>query len=171
VFWRILVEELLDSMDLEGFTAKAVSAHKPTLTGHFSTLPGVIITIGPPIPEFPSKQFTPQRISYACSIDFTPSAVHTVSHGGIFPPLGAPPIAKSLGTTITVLGDSVVAPDTKFNLVSRPDWKHNKDTGKVTGLIFDRFGDERFLLLNGEGKEKWFNGKKHAENLLRYAWE
>jgi hypothetical protein len=159
-------------LDLEGFTPNAVSAHKPTITGYFSTLPDVIITTGLSTPEFPSKQFTPQRIQYACSIDFTSSAVHTVSNGGVFPPLGAPLVAKSLGATITVFGDSVVAPDTKFNLVSGPDWKHNEDIGKVAGLIFDRFGDfEGFLLLNEEGKEKWFNGEKYAENLLRYAWE
>ena len=157
---------------LEGFTPNAVGSHKPTLTGHFSALSNVNITIGPPTPEFPAKQFTPQRIFYTCSIDFTKPAIHTTAHGGVFPVLGDHPFTEALGATITILADTLVAPDAKFKLVSGPDWKGHEDTGKVTGLIYDRFGYfDGFLLLNEQGKEKWFPGEKNAEELLRFAWE
>jgi Pro-kumamolisin, activation domain len=157
---------------LEGFTPNAVGSHRPTLTGPFSTLPNVSVTVGPPVPEFPLKHFTPQNISYACSIDFTKPAIHTLAHGGVFPQFGEPPILETLGATITLLGDTVLAADTIFKLVSGPDWHKHEDTGKVTGLIYDRFGYfDGFLLMTKEGKEKWFGSEKNAENLIRFAWE
>jgi hypothetical protein len=49
----------------------------------------------------------------------------------------------------------------------------NDNTGKVTGLIYDRFGDfEGFHLLTEEGKEEEFWSKeKNIEHLIRFAWE
>jgi hypothetical protein len=46
-------------------------------------------------------------------------------------------------------------------------------TGKVIGLIYDRFGDfEGFLLMTDGGKEKKFRNKeKNIESLIRFAWE
>jgi hypothetical protein len=158
---------------LEGFTPNAVGAHKPTLTGPFSSLSGVNITIGPPEPEFPTKAFTPQRISYTCSVDFTNPAIHTKAHGGVFPSHGDPPITESLGATITVLGDTVVAHKTEFKLVTGPDhWNGHEETGEVAGLIYNRFGYfDGFLLRSENGKEEWFKGDKGSENILRFAWE
>jgi hypothetical protein len=160
---------------LSGFTPNAVGTLKPTIHGPFATLPGVNITVGMPTPEFPSKQFTPQRISYTCSIKFNPSAIHTLSHGGVFPAFGDPPLRRHLSAKIHLLGDTVTAHETSINLVSGPDpfFKHHGDTGKVTGLIYDRFGDfEGFLLSTEEGKEKLFrNNERNFENLIRFVWE
>jgi len=45
-------------------------------------------------------------------------------------------------------------------------------TGKVAGIIYDRFGDfEGFLLLTECGEERTFRGREHAvERLVRIAW-
>ena len=76
-----------------------------------------------------------------------------------------------LGAKITVLGETLVAADAKLKLFTGPDWK-NENTGRISGLIYDRFGYfDGFLLVNEEGKEKWFAGEKNAETLLRFAWE
>ena len=157
---------------LEGFTPNAVGTQKPKLTGAFSTLTGVNITVGPPTPQFPGKIFTPQRISYTCSIDFSTSAIHTVSNGGVFPGFGDPPIHKHLDAEIKLLGETVKAKNTLFKLASGFGFKGHEDTGEVTGLIYDRFGYfDGFLLVTERGAEKWFKGEKNAETLLRFAWE
>jgi len=54
-----------------------------------------------------------------------------------------------------------------------PIAKHHDNTGKVTGLVYDRFGDfEGFHLLTEEGKEEEFWSKeKDMEGLIRFAWE
>jgi hypothetical protein len=45
-------------------------------------------------------------------------------------------------------------------------------TGKVVGLVHDRFGDfERFLLLTEQGREESFRSREHAiERLVTRAW-
>jgi hypothetical protein len=45
-------------------------------------------------------------------------------------------------------------------------------TGKVSGIIYDRFGDfEGFFLFTEEGHEKWFRGREHEiEDLVHRAW-
>ena len=156
---------------LEGFTPNAVGTQQPTLDGPFSVLNGVKITVGPPTPDIPSKPFTPQRISYTCGISFDTSAIHTNTTGGIFPSHGEQPIRKSLGAKISILGKTLIAHKTEFKLET--DYEGHEITGKVTGLIYDRFGDyEGFLLFTETGKEKIFrNGEKNAEGLLRMAWE
>jgi hypothetical protein len=45
-------------------------------------------------------------------------------------------------------------------------------TGKIIGIIYDRFGDfEGFVLLTEEGEERVFRGREHeVEELVREAW-
>jgi len=52
------------------------------------------------------------------------------------------------------------------------DGKHLEFTGKVIGLIHDRFGDfEAFILLTEGGEERRFRSREHSiERLVRGAW-
>ncbi len=44
-------------------------------------------------------------------------------------------------------------------------------TGKINGLIFDRFGDfEGFLLATEDGERKFFSREKEVEELAERAW-
>ncbi len=45
-------------------------------------------------------------------------------------------------------------------------------TGKVNGVIYDRFGDfEGFLMMSEEGQERAFRSREHEiESLVRFAW-
>ena len=44
-------------------------------------------------------------------------------------------------------------------------------TGKIAGLIFDRFGDfEGFVLDTEDGDRKFFSREKHIEELAERAW-
>jgi hypothetical protein len=50
----------------------------------------------------------------------------------------------------------------------RPGWEQ---TGKIAGLIFDRFGDfEGFVLDIEEGERKFFSREKEMEELAERAW-
>jgi len=156
---------------LEGFTPNAVGSQRPTLNGPFAALNGVTIIVGPPTPETASKPFSPQRITYTCGISFATNAVHTLAHGGIFPDPGEHPIVEFLAASINVLGETLVAHKTEFTLGFHG--KEEEFTGKITGIVYDRFGDFKGFLLSTEpGKEKMFrNGEKGAEEVVRLAWE
>lgn len=156
---------------LEGFTPNAVGTNKPTLDGPFAALTGVVITVGPPTPENSAKVFTPQRISYTCSINFDISAIQTIANGGVFPAFGDPPIKERVGAKIDILGETLIAREAVFTLGS--GGKEHEHTGKINGLIYNRFGDfEGFLLLTQNGKEEVFhNGGENVESLVRFAWE
>jgi hypothetical protein len=54
-----------------------------------------------------------------------------------------------------------------------PPAKTFDDTGKVTGLVYDRFGDfEGFLLLTEHGEERSFRSREsEIEALVRFAWQ
>jgi hypothetical protein len=69
-----------------------------------------------------------------------------------------------------------IPPSPKGNPVGKdgghPGGERTQFTGKVSGLIYDRFGDfEGFSLLTEEGYEKVFRGWERAsEELVRRAW-
>ena len=48
----------------------------------------------------------------------------------------------------------------------------HRQTGKVNGMVYDRFGDfEGFHLLTEEGRERvYFSREREIEELVRYAW-
>jgi hypothetical protein len=49
--------------------------------------------------------------------------------------------------------------------------KQNAYTGKISGLIFDRFGDfEGFLLDTEDGERKYFSRERDLANLAERAW-
>jgi Pro-kumamolisin, activation domain len=95
---------------LEGFTpvaAQGIAA--PTVSGVFSTLAGVTITVGAAQPELPSQPSTPQRILYPCSVDFAASTMSSVASGGIFPAPGASAFSLPLTALISIGGQLLAA--------------------------------------------------------------
>jgi hypothetical protein len=59
--------------------------------------------------------------------------------------------------------------------VPRPEVRRHEDlsyTGKVSGVIYDRFGDfDGFTIRLESGHERFFRGREHAiEELIRTAW-
>jgi hypothetical protein len=89
---------------LEGFTFTAAKNIKPTVSGAFSALSGVNITVGAATAEINALPDTPQRVLYPCSISFAASAINTVANGGIFPAPGATPFSLPLSALMTIGG-------------------------------------------------------------------
>ena len=62
-------------------------------------------------------------------------------------------------------------PPAKHPAPGKPHREH-RHTGKVNGVVYDRFGDfEGFHLLTEEGRERiYFSREDEIEDLVRYAW-
>jgi hypothetical protein len=56
--------------------------------------------------------------------------------------------------------------------VPKPSERPHEHTGKVNGLVYDRFGDFRgFYLLTEDGHERHYkSGEGEIEALARFAW-
>jgi pro-kumamolisin-like protein len=106
---------------LEGFTPTAAQGiAPPSVTGAFSALGGVTISVGAAQPEIASQPNTPQRILYPCTIDFASSTMQTVGGGGIFPAPGASAFSLPLTALITI-GGQLLGAATVFELVAGAD--------------------------------------------------
>ncbi len=88
---------------LEGFTPNAVKAAniKPKVTASFTQ---IAVNVGAPSFEIATLLDTPQRVFFPCTVDFTPSAVKSLSSGGIFPNPGSPPVP----TTVPLISSSII---------------------------------------------------------------
>ena len=73
-----------------------------------------------------------------------------------------------------LLGDTTARRQPGTGPGSGPGKSHHEreETGKVTGVIYDRFGDfEGFHLLTEHGHERtYFSHQAEIETLARYAW-
>ena len=119
---------------LEGFTPTAAAGITPTVTGAFTALSGVTVSVGTARPEIPSQPSTPQRILYLCSVAFAPGAVKTVAQGGVFPAPGAGPFELPLTALMTV-GGQIFAAATVFELVAGAD-PHFSNFNTQFGNVF-----------------------------------
>jgi subtilase family serine protease len=64
-------------------------------------------------------------------------------------------------------------PRSPFPIPQPKPGKHHEYTGKVNGLVYDRFGDfEGFLLLTEHGEEhRFYSRESEIEALVRFAWQ
>jgi Pro-kumamolisin, activation domain len=105
---------------LEGFTPNAAAGIVPQVTGAFTALPNVSITVGAAQPEIPSQPNTPQRILYPCSVDFLPGSINTVANGGVFPSPGATPFSLPI-TGLIIIGGEIFGAAAVIELVPGAD--------------------------------------------------
>lgn len=106
---------------LEGYTFNAAKAAPiPKVTGAFTALTGITVTVGAPQAEISSALDTPQRVLYPCTIDFDSSTMKTLASGGIFPSPGAAPFSLPL-TALMTIGGQLYGAATVFELVSGAD--------------------------------------------------
>jgi hypothetical protein len=100
---------------LEGYTFTAAKNISPVVSGAFSALAGVTVTVGAATPEISSSPNTPQRVLFPCSISFASSAIKTVANGGIFPAPSSSAFSLPLTAMITISGQ-ILAADSVFEL-------------------------------------------------------
>jgi hypothetical protein len=105
---------------LEGFTPNAAAGIVPQVTGAFTALHNVSVTVGAAQPEISSQPNTPQRILYPCTVDFLSGSVQTAANGGVFPSPGSAPFSLPITGLITISGE-IFGAATVLELVAGAD--------------------------------------------------
>jgi hypothetical protein len=101
---------------LEGFSITQLGGLQPTLSGPFSSLPGVTVFMDAAGPAFedPTDLFSPQRIRFPYDIIFNAASLAE------FPSAGSAPIVEALDAEI-MLGGSTLPAAALFELVAGAD--------------------------------------------------
>lgn len=128
------------SLILEGYTPNQVTVAGLTPTVK-SSPPGVTVSVGAPTPESKTLQFTPQRITFPCTVTFAASAVATVP-GGLFPDPGDPPTTVALNSAVSLGGPKLTAPTADLEL-DGGDVPFFDNYDPTVGNVFYRSNDLR----------------------------